>query len=192
MTRFLSRRQPRREAFLTKWSKVDWSKQDVELAEDMGRSRERIRQIRQRLGAPQLAHPRRRRRTVAALKWAKDNLDKLEGLSGAEAGRRYGLSPHWRDGPLYRFLRPVLRDGIRIRKHRWDLMNFGLPSGDLEGIWRLPRNSAGSYRLRNRLPPPAWSFQGGHPHFRGRGGLRAYLRAVRAEERKAARYFARA
>ena len=192
MTHFLSRRQPRRKGFLAKWYKVEWSKQDVELADELDRSRERIRQIRQELGAPQPAHPRRRRRTVAALKWAKDNLDKLRGLSGAELKRQYGLDAPWRKGSLYRLLKPVLRDGKLIRKHRWDLMDFSLPSSDLERIWRLPRNTAVMYRSRNHRRRPAWSFQGGHPQFSGRGQLQAYRRAVKAEERNAARYFARA
>lgn len=50
--------------------------------------------------------------------------------------------------------RPFLRDGIRIRKHRWDLMNFSLPNRDLDRIWRLPFNMAASYRFRKLHPPP--------------------------------------
>jgi hypothetical protein len=37
----LSTCQLQRRPFLAKWSKVDWSKQDCELADEMGRSRER-------------------------------------------------------------------------------------------------------------------------------------------------------
>jgi hypothetical protein len=43
----LSFRQLQRKAFLAKWSKVDWSKQNCELADQKGLSGERIRQIRQ-------------------------------------------------------------------------------------------------------------------------------------------------
>src|SRR5713101_2843474 len=47
-----SRQQLRRKAFLAKWSAVDWSKQNTELGAEMGLSRDRIRQIRQLVGAP--------------------------------------------------------------------------------------------------------------------------------------------
>jgi hypothetical protein len=185
--------QLRRKAFLAKWSKLDWSKQNSALADEMGVCREYIRQIRHQVGAPKPAHPLRRRKSVKALQWAKDNLDKLKGLTGAELGRKYGLSPHWQNGPLYPFLKPFLRDGRLIRKHRWDLMNFRLPNRDLERIWRLPRNMVASYRFRMQRPRATWCFRPGPgcTHFSGRGERQAYQRTVKAEERKAARYFAR-
>jgi hypothetical protein len=133
------------------------------------------------------------RKTAAALQWAKDNLDKLKGLSAAELGRKYGLSGGWRGGPLYPFLKPFLRDGRRIRKHRWDLMNWRLPDRNLERIWKLPYGLARAYRWRNRRPPPIWRFKPGNGQcrFSGRGQLQAYHRAVQAEEQNAARYFAK-
>jgi len=190
----LSPRQLQRRAFLAKWSKVDWSKQNSELADEMGFSRERIRQIRQKVSAPQSPHHGRLRKSAAALQWAKDNLDKLKGLSAAELGRKYGLGPHWKHGPLYPFLKPFLRDGRLIRKHRWDLMNFRLPDRDLERIWRVPRNMVASYRWRNQRPPPAWCFRHGRraTQLSRREQLPAYRRNVKAEDRKAARYFAQA
>ena len=193
MTRLLYS-QLQRKAFLAKWSKVDWSKQDCELADEMGLCRERIRQIRKQVGAPKPTHHRRVRKTAQALQWAKDNLDKLKGLSWAELRRKYGLPRHWRGSPLYQFLKPFLRDGSLNRKHRWDLMNFSLPNRDLERIWRLPYNMAGPYRFRKQLQRPTWRFKRGTGgiQFSGRRELQAYHRAVKAEERNAARYFAQA
>ena len=82
----LSPRQLRRRAFLAKWSKVDWSKQNCELADEIGLSQERIRQIRRQLGAPNPTHHDRKRKTRQALQWAKGRLDELKGLSPAELG----------------------------------------------------------------------------------------------------------
>ena len=113
----LSARQLQRKAFLAKWSKVDWSKQNCELADEMGLSRERIRQVRQQIGAPKATHHHQVRKTVAELQWAKDNLDKLKGLFAAKLGREYGLGPNWQARAVYRFLKPFLRDGTRIPKH---------------------------------------------------------------------------
>jgi hypothetical protein len=187
----LSRRQFQRRAFWAKWSKVDWSKQNCELADETGLSRERIRQIRQQVAAPKATHSCRRRKTAEGLQWAKDNLDKLKGLSAAELGRKYGLSGGWRGGPLYSFLKPFLRDGRRVRKHRWDLMDFRLPDRNLERIWKLPFGLARAYRWRKRCPQPMWRFKpgNGHRRFSGRGQLQAYHLAIKAEEEKAACYF---
>jgi len=181
-----------REPYLAKWRNWDWSKQDVALARETGLSRERIRQIRLLIGAPKSPHHKRMpasRRTTIALQWAADNLDRLQGLSGAEVRRKHGFNPHC---PAYEFLKAkgVLRDGRLFRKHRWDLMNFELPSSVLERIWKLPFNAAASYRWQKRLGAPKWTLFGGPAARQRRGGLRACNRAVQAEERKAARHFA--
>ena len=122
-------RQLQRKALLAKWSKVDWSKSNAELAEEAVLSRERLRQIRQKVAAPKPTHRHNRIcESAQALHWAKDNLEKLKGVSIAELGRKYGLS-RWQGSALYQFFKPFLRNGSR--KHRWDLMNFRLPNRDL-------------------------------------------------------------
>ena len=188
-------RELQRARYLAQWRAVDWTKQDVELAREMGLSRERIRQIRQLLGVPQSPHhgsySAYRHRNALALQWAAENLDRLEGMSGEEVRRKHGFPRHFQ---VYEFLRAkgVLRNGNRIRKYRWSLMNFELPNGALQRIWKLPRYRATTYRSRKHLPAPKWSLAGGLGALQRRGELRAYHRAVKAEERKAARYFAQA
>jgi hypothetical protein len=187
----LSARQLQRKAFLAKWSKVDWSKQNCELAAVMDLTGERIRQVRQQLSAPQPAHHDRKRKTRQAIQWAQENLEELKGLSSAELGRKYGLSRHWQSGPLYSFLKPFLRDGKR--KHPWDRLNFRLPNRDLARIWRLMPNLVSKHRLMKKRRPPTWRCKTrGGIKFSGRRQRHAYHRAVRAEEQKAARYFAKA
>jgi hypothetical protein len=185
-----SRRELLNKAYLAKWSKVDWSKQNVVLAAETGLTQERIRQIRIRVGAPKSPHQHRCRRTHLRIQWAKDNLDKLKGLTWAELRQKYGLTPHWHCGPFYEFIKPLLRDGRLIRKRPWDLMNFRLPNRDLQRIWRLPYKTAGSYRYLKQLPLSTWCFSGPrYTHFTKRQ-LQAYHRTVKAEERKAAKFFA--
>jgi hypothetical protein len=188
----LSARQLQRNAFLAKWSKVDWSKQNCELAGEIGLSGERIRQIRQRLGAPNASHHNRKRNTRQALQWAKGNLDELKGLSPAELGRKYGLSTGWRSGPLYLFLKPFLRNSKRMPP--WDRMNFRLPNRDVARIWRLPPNLVSKHRLKKLHLSPTWRCKTGTGgiQFSGRAQVQAYHRAVKAEKRQAARYFAHA
>ena len=117
----LSARQLQRDAFLAKWSKVDWSKQNCELAVEMGLSGERIRQVRKQLGAPQPTHPNRWRKTTQALQWAKDNLDNLKGLTWSELQRKYGLGDYWESSPLHSFLKPFLQEK---RKNPWAQIRF--------------------------------------------------------------------
>jgi len=123
------------------------------------------------------------------VQWAAENLERLRGLSGAELKRKYGFA---QDSRVYAFLKAkgVLRDGHLIRKYRWDLMNFELPNGVLQRIWKLPLCRATHYRSEKRLPASRWTLIRGRAA-RPRGGeLRAYHRAVQAEEQKAAQYFA--
>jgi hypothetical protein len=164
------------------------------LADQKGLSGERIRQIRQQLGGPKPTHPDRKRKTRQAMQWAKDNLEGLKGLTPVELRRKYGLSRHWQSGPLYSLLKPFLRDGGLKRKHPWGGMNFRLPNRDLERIWRLPPNQVSNHRLKKQRPPPTWRCKPGTGHLKvtGRRERQAYRRAVKAEERSAARYFAQA
>ena len=187
-----SRKRARQKAFLAKWSKVDWSKQNCELADEIGLTTERIRQIRQLIGAMQPKHPSRRRKIAATLQRAKDNLDEIKGLSAAEVERKYALSRSWRNGPLHRFLKPFLKNGRFIRKHPWNLMDFGLLNCDLERIWKLPFNMAGAYRYRKRLPLQTWRCKPGTTDIlcTNPGQFETYQRTKMVEEQKAAKYFA--
>lgn len=182
-----------KEPSLAKWRSWDWSKQDVELAREKGLSRERIRQIRQLLGVPKSPYHKSgsvsRRQNALALQWAAKNLGRLRGLSRAEVERKYGFKQHLH---VYAFLKAkgVLRNGHLIRKYRWGLMNFDLPNGVLQRIWKLPLYRVTTYRSRKRLPAPKWTLTGGPAALQRRGELRAYNRAMQTEERKAAKYFA--
>ncbi len=181
-----------REPYLAKWRSWDWAKQDVELARETGLSRERLRQIRRLLGVPRPPHhgsrPASRRQNALALQWAAENLDRLKGLSAAEVERKYGFKQHL---PVYALLKAkgVLRDARLIREYRWSLMKFELPDGGLQRIWKLPLYRATRYRSEKRLPAPRWNLIGGRAALPRGGELRAYNRAVQAEERKAAKYF---
>lgn len=178
---------------MAKRSQWDWSKTDSHLAQEKGLSRERIRQIRLEIGARKAAHPHQSRHVRAALQWAKDHLEQLKGLTWRDVAREYGHPPEY-NSPLYKFLKPYLRNGRFIRKHRWDLMNFALPNRELERIWRLPPQMVSAYRRRNQVPRSRWHIRQGSRNREsgGRGGLQAYYRAVKAEEEKAARHFAEA
>ncbi len=186
-----SRRQIRHAAWVAKWRAVDWTRQNVELAAETGLTHERIRQIRQILGVRRSPRHWRHRATAAVLEWVRNNAGKLRGLTAEEAREKYGL--HIYPGsPLQKYLKThrLLRDARC--KHPWKQMNFALPNCELDRIWRLSRNLSASHRWLAGLPPGRWQITAGLDPLRKRGQLRAYLRAVKAEERKAERYYATA
>jgi len=186
-----SPRRLRRQRFLAKWRAWDWTKQNVELAAETGLSTERIRQIRRILGAPPSPYHLQRPAVRRLLAWAKDNLDKLRGMTWREIQQMHGLDVA-RGGRLYDFLRQHKVCRFGNLRHPWDQMNFELPSSVLQRVWKLPRNMVASYRLRKGLAPARWPLKGRLAYLRKRGPLRGFLRAVKAEEKKAQRYRPRA
>jgi hypothetical protein len=124
--KIFSRDKLQREAFFAKWSKADWTKRDGDLAVEEGVSREWVRQIRHLIGAPLSPYHGRTVKTIQALQWAKENLNKLKGVCPTELLRDYGLRVYWKGSPVYHLLKPFLRDGRLQKKHRWDLMDFRL------------------------------------------------------------------
>lgn len=119
------------------------------------------------------AHPRLRPLIQAAAR------NEWHGLTVMEIQAKYGTST--RTIAKVRRLtgaKSSLRD-----KYPFDIMNWELPSVDLERIWKLPRNRAGFERWRKNYPKPTWRCNGGHwpksPEYR---------KAVTAEESKAAQW----
>ncbi len=81
-----SQRELAHKASLAKWAKWDWTKRDFELADETGRSRERIRQVRKMVGAPKPKGPCSARHTVAALRWATETIQTPPVLVIEQAG----------------------------------------------------------------------------------------------------------
>lgn len=61
------------------WSSVDWTQRDVDIASGIGRTRERVRQVRKKLGKPPSPHHVGR--------WVIDNREKISGLTIKEIHR---------------------------------------------------------------------------------------------------------
>jgi len=95
-----------RHRILSTWVAVDWSKQDIVIAEEMKVSRERVRKVRQILGAPKPKMARRRRQRLHP--WQKMNFD----LPGAILEQIWTLPKT--NATKYRRLN-------RLHKPKWDL-----------------------------------------------------------------------
>lgn len=67
----------RGQASAVDWSSVDWTQQDTAIAENIGLSRERVRQVRKKLGKP--PSPYHRQGDIG--RWAIDNREKISGMA---------------------------------------------------------------------------------------------------------------
>lgn len=132
---------------LTDYTKLDWSKTDIELSREVGCSRENIRLTRARLGLPKRLH--------WMVKFDKfcATFKGIEQLSLAEAQAVMPIT-------YVTFTDYCLRAGIKIIRsaagrasiNPWPLMNWRLPSSVLDKIWKLPYNSTANHRAKFKLP----------------------------------------
>lgn len=141
---------------------VDWEMTaDADIARAFGVSRERIRQIRLKLGKPQCKVKGLHLKAATILRWLVENRDNLEGKSLSEIAE---LAPH--EGTA----RPVVydlikRSGIKLGpgsphfRHRgfdWNQINFDLPNIVLSLIWGFSQCRIGTTRNINFKPYQKW------------------------------------
>ncbi len=172
-----------------RWGAVDWTLQNSEIAEIMGVSRERARQIRVLFGAPlSPTHGRKlkhKHETMELLKWFHDNRRLSGKITAHDASMR---SPYPNEVATMRFRRMAKQAGFEFfRPIRSELyimpINWELPSSDIARIWKRTPQRISNHRCRvGTLPKALWRHrQGNFPE--------KYLRALLLEEKKAKKYF---
>lgn len=142
---------PREHAFLKDeifvhkdYSGWDWKKVDIELAKDHNISRERVRQIRAKLGLP--------KRLVGVARY-----DQFCEIFKDKTELQYLESRKVLPFPLSRatFNEYCAAAGKKILKkmkvYPWDIVNFQLPDSILKGIWRGKPNVFESHRSQNGI-----------------------------------------
>lgn len=172
------------------WRRVDWTKRDIDIAREVGRTKERVRQMRRELRKPNSPYHRWPDRAfeieevAAHLNGTAVNSRDLEAIGlSRESALRHGIKV---------VLIPVMER--KSSKHPWHLMNWDLPNADLEEIWRVPtqRPSSGAgahsdvaQRRSEKKHPRRWNRAGGR-----RPNEAAYWRALDAEQIKARKWLA--
>jgi hypothetical protein len=136
------------------WEAADWNKPDIQLAKETGYTRERVRQIRAKLG--------KSRRYVNDIKYERflemfkgvtsvrvnDVIDKA-GISDATARKYCGRAGIKLDG---------LRE-LTSTVHPWNLMNFQLPNKLLGEIWLCDKGTIANHRCNHQLGKPVFNPQ---------------------------------
>jgi hypothetical protein len=160
-----------------RWDSLDWDKPDVQIAAELGRTRERVRQARAQLGKPRRTkHQKKFEAFVAALNGKTQITTKDIAATGVShtTGRLYVAKA----GLVY-----VPSRGRYKCRPEWAHMNFCLPNGILSDIWRIPYSVVANYRCGMGLPSPEW-------RKRWKTGIPPEHQAeVDAERAKAAEFF---
>lgn len=171
------------------WTKVNWRKQDIDIAREFGYTRERVRQVRRKLGKPdpKTKHWSKRQhevcRAVQALNGTIVTSRELKeiGIQTATA-RRYGAK-----------VRNITQEerSLETQSRPYHLMNWKLPNADLEDIWHVRRqmksgchSQISQLRYERSLGKARWTRAGGK-----RPDDKMYWRALDAETAKAREWF---
>jgi hypothetical protein len=135
------------------WAEADWGKTNVEIARELGVSRERVRQVRERSGAqPQRSASQHFAQFVSA------HREKVQGMTVAEAIRASGIKVCYEVG------RDILRDagvGPFRRKRTRGEFDWRLPNRDLAEIHHMSVQQVANLRFRINAGPAKWDVRGG-------------------------------
>lgn len=116
-----------RQPVADKYHAVDWTKQDATIARELGVSRERIRQVRNKLGKPKAIGGKWRRR-VAPLDTTNMTLPEIARAIGADPTDRRKLNSIRMAvvslGKEYQRRKPPKGPRPEVRKHDWDSVDW--------------------------------------------------------------------
>ena len=173
-----------REMKLEEWAKVDWSLRDCDIAELVGRSRERVRVVRMELG--KRPSPMKSSHLSMAVRRSVDPKKRYTTRELAALWKMSVFSARAR-GQILGVWRPRKPHELKHVNHPWHLMNLDLPNLDLFHIWRIPgKKESVLVRIaeqRRAVGKRAlWNRKKGH-----QPSDSAYLRAYRTEVRRAER-----
>lgn len=164
------------------WSKADWAKRDIEIAELLGCSRERVRQVRRALGHPD--PPRKRHHRVTEKREQKvEAFPGIELLTDSEIRDRVlpDLTPQ-SIGVIRKRLGIKKVPFYRQRLLPRHLVNWDLPNKDIREAWGVgPFQTVPQTRHDFGLPPAKWDVR-----CKGTADNPEYRKAVAMEWQKAA------
>lgn len=142
-------------------SSINWTQRDVDIAESIGLSRERVRQLRKEAKAPRSPFQQISKEGIRLIEWIEYFRSTLSGrITQREfllvSGTPLSDNGAFRiaDGYNFKFC------SLQVWYKRLGI-NLQLPNVDLERIWGLSENLVGNARCRYNLRGPRWNIQGG-------------------------------
>ena len=179
----------RRKIDPAKLAAVDWEfTKDLDIASQLGVSRERVRQLRNDTQKPACLVAGLGANNTECYKWIVKNKETLEGKSRREISEMFD-NEHKSLLNRTEIYKVIKKTGIRVsleresRKdcsHLYDKINFDLPNIVLQMIYDLSFNSVGSYRNRMMKDGPRWRL-GGYSKLINDEGFIAELEAEKAK-----------
>jgi len=166
------------------WKRVDWTLQNIEIAERLGCSYQAVEQARARLGQPQ--SPRRGRvRDSAIVRVQQFTKAELKSMTRKQLAQRLGISTS-RVSALAKEFNLPLRWVQHQSRYPFEHFNWDLPTAVLGKIWANPKNKLPKvYISAHRPRPPRWDGRKMDPQTDP-----AYRAAVRREQARARRTLA--
>lgn len=155
------------------WRRIDWRKTNIQIARELGVSRERVRQVRRTAGIAPVQTP--------AQRFYHFVITHREQLRGCTVRGAIELSGH---KVCYEVARQVLRKaGITPfqRKEEPVPLDWRLPNRDLARIYGRSEQQIANLRFRTGAGPARWDLRGGRA-LKDAG----YRTALETEKRKAA------
>ncbi len=142
------------------WDNVDWAKQDIALAEELGVSRERVRQKRNALGKLKPESHRKHRISVSVQYAGSPIVKEAEFIS-----KKYGISlfkilklkfDKLTARSIWNFRRREFTENLRKQmfSHPFKFINWDLPSCVLSKIWGIP--NLNNTRCQNEIGRAMW------------------------------------
>ncbi len=159
---------------LVDWTKAQWTRRDADIARDLGVSRERVRQVRKKLGIGAPVTPVQQFAAFVA-----DNSERVATMTVKEAvlaaAEPLGLQA----------ARRILREA-GIKSHRRKMippLNWQIPNRDLSAIWEIDSHIIATLRRRLGVGPAKWNLRGG-----AKIHSRAYTKLLDQEKLNARRF----
>jgi hypothetical protein len=120
------------------WDTVDWTLRDRDIAEQVGVSRERVRQIRKKLNKPESPDKWESSIRIKLKKFILENRDTLIGLPLREVIRRSELkATPYIAGEIMKELEIPVRQPGCPSSYPWETMNWDLPNSDIAKAWGI-------------------------------------------------------
>lgn len=159
------------------WEAVDWTKNDIRIAEELGCTRESVRLWRAKLGKPKSPHKWRFRKFVEFYERFKGRSDlTYEEVSAVLRMNRETFRQYC--AQLSITIPPSPSKAV----YPWEQFNWQLPNKVLAEIWRGKAHSVAVHRMLHVRPSPLFRAVNGRVP-------ENFLQMVEAEKRKAEDYF---
>ena len=141
-----------------KWESIDWIKRDVDIARDTGVSRQRIEQIRKKLGKPNSPYQCKSPKETIIVEWINNNRSREGRVTLQEIKEELETAGKPCSLP---YIHSILkREGFKLTRSDtspFEVINWGIPNRYLAKIWGMGSQIVSSKRYLGRKEHSSWN-----------------------------------